>query len=511
MKTTNKALAASLLLILAMSVPLAAGRVLRAGSLREPEGIDPAQSWDDTSAFYVNNIFDTLVRLNPQTAKIEPSLALGWETSPDGKTWTFHLRQGVRFHDGTPFDADAVVFTFLRQMDPSNPNRQRDFPLFADIFTLLKTVKKIDPYQVQFILREPFFPFLATLSVECAAIVPPGAVKKAGADFAAKPIGTGPFKLSSWQKKKRLVLDANKDYWRGRPQLDQYIDTIEPRGETLSNYFQQGLLDIIYSYSISKMVSYKKQDWVQISNTPSLSVTYAVVNASRPLLSRKGVRQALSHAWDPRALKLVFQDYVLPIHTLLPASLIANEAEAHPIDFSLAKALALLKKEGIDHEIQLEMLLSKDDGLLFQLFSMYGRNLKLVGIKLKLTRLDAEAYAARIARGDYDLAYSGWIADFPDPDSMLFPLLSAQLQKQGLANISGAGRRDLDDRLKAARRESDAKKRLAFYRGINLSVIADGLVIPLYQDKRVIIFTRKISRLQPDPLGKLYLFDLQLK
>jgi ABC-type oligopeptide transport system substrate-binding subunit len=157
------------------------------------------------------------------------------------------------------------------------------------------------------------------------------------------------------------------------------------------------------------------------------------------------------------------------------------------------------------------MLLHEEDGLLFQLFSMYGRNLKQAGVKLKLTRLDAKAYADRVARGDYDLAYSGWIADFPDPDSMLFQLRSAQLQKQGLANISGAKRRDLDDLLKAARRESDAKKRLAMYQAINLSVIADGLVIPLYQDKRVIVFNRKISRLQPNPLGKLFLFDLQVK
>lgn len=499
------------LLFLVMPAPLPAEHVVRSGSLYEPAGIDPAQSWDDTSSFYVGNIFDTLVRLNPLTMKIEPSLATSWETSPDGRTWTFQLRRGVRFHDGTPLDADAVVFTFFRQMDPANPDRLQDFPLFADIFTFLKTVRKIDPLRVQFILSEPFFPFLATLTVDCAAIVSPSAVKKTGADFARQPVGSGPFKLSSWQKNKRLVLTANREYWGGRPSVDEYIDTIEAQSEVLNNYFQQGMLDILYTYSISKMVSYQKQDWVKVISTPYLSVTYAVVNAARPPLSRKEVRQALSLAWDPRALKLVFQDYVLPVQTLLPMNLVPGGAGDRVSGFSLAKAQALLKKEGLAGEVQLEMLVQKDDGLLFQLLSMYAKNLKQIGIKLKLIRLAKQAYTQRIARGDFDLAYSGWIADFPDADSMLFPLLSERLQKQGFANIAGARRQDLRDLLTAARRERDAKKRQALYRDLDRIVIADGLVIPLYQDKRVILFNRKLSGIQPNPLGRLFLFDIKMK
>jgi peptide/nickel transport system substrate-binding protein len=509
MNIKKKALAALSLLILA--APLAASRVVRSGSLVEPAAIDPAQVWDDTSSFYVCNIFDTLVQLNPQTTKIEPALAVGWETSKDGRIWTFNLRRGVKFHDGTIFDAEAVVFTFFRQMDPANPTRRHDFPLFAEIFTYLQAVRKIDSHQVQFVLSEPFFPFLATLTVECAAIVSPAAVKKYGSKFARQPVGTGPFKLSSWQKNKRLVLTANKEYWRGRPDIDEYIDTIEPRSEMLDNYFKEGMLDIIYAYSISKMVSYNKQNWVKVIALPYLSVAFAVFNTARPPLNRKGVRQALCHAWDPRALKLVFQDYVLPIHTLLPKGLMADESEEQTLGFSLAKAQTLLKKEAINREIQLEMLLQKGDGLLFQLLSMYAKSLKQIGVKLKLTRLDPGTYVQRVALGDYDLANSGWIADFPDPDSMLSPLFSEQLQKQGFATIAGSKRKDLQAQLLLARHEGDAKKRQALYRNLNRTVIADGLVLPFYQDKRVIIFNQKIGRLRPNPLGKFFLYDLQMK
>ena len=507
-KCMNLALLA--VLLPALAAPLAADRVVRSGSLREPQSMDPARSWDDTSSFYIGNVFDKLVSLDSQSMRIEPSLGVSWETSQDGLTWTFNLRKGVRFHDGTPFDADAVVFTFFRQMDPANPNHLTDFPMFNEIFTYLKSVRRIGQYQVQFTLSEPFFPFLPSLTADCAAIVSPAAVKKSGPAFARQPVGTGPFKLTSWQKNKRLVLTANPDYWRGRPLIDEYIDTIDPRVEMLINYFQEGTVDIIYAYSISKMESYRKQDWVQVVTSPYLSVTYAVLNSARPVLRSKGVRQALCHAWDPRSVKLLFQDFVMPVHSLLPQAMTGNVPKETPLDFSLAKAQALLKKEG-GGEIQLEMLLPKDEGLLFQLFSMYAKNLKQVGVKLKLTRLDPAAYAQRIAQGDFDLSYSGWVADYPDPDSILFPLMSERLRKQGFANISGCKRKDLPAMLTQARRESDAKKRLSIYRAINRAMVNDGLVLPIYQDKRVILVNRKLGGVQPNPLGRIFIYDFKMK
>ncbi len=499
------------LVLLALAAPLLAATVVRAGSTQEPQHLDPARVWDDTSSFYVHNIFDTLVRLDPGTMKIEPSLAVSWQTSRDGRTWTFQLRRGVRFHDGTPFDADAVAFTFSRQLQPTAPDLPGDFPLFSEIFTYLKAVRKVGPLQVQFILSEPFFPFLASLTVDCAAIVSPTAVRKSGAAFTRRPVGTGPYKLDAWQRHKRLVLAANPDYWRGKPGIDEYIDTIEPQAEMLSKYFQDGMLDILSTYSISKMVSYRKQDWVQVVSVPLYSVTYVVLNSARPALKNRAVRQALCHAWDPRALTLVFQDYVLPIHSLLPPGLAGGAAGPPPLDFSLAKTQALLKKGGAGGELQLEMLMLRNDGLLYQLLSVYARNLKQAGVRLKFTRLDSGEYARRIASGDYDLAYSGWIADYPDPDSMLLPQLSDKLRQQGFANNAGSGRADLLQLLTQTRRESDADKRQAAYREIDRALVNDGLVLPLYQDKRVVIFNRKLTNIRPDPLGKLSLYNLRMK
>lgn len=502
---------ALLALLLSAAGPLAAARVLRAGSLAQPVSMDPAQVWDDTSSFYIANLYDTLVALDPETLQIVPSLAVSWETSRDGLTWTFNLRGGVRFHDGMPFNADAVVFTFFRQMDPANPDRFNAFPMFAEIFTHLKAVRKVSANQVQFLLSEPFSPFLASLTVDCAAIVSPAAVKKHGAAFSRHPVGTGPFQLASWQDGRRLVLRANPRYWRGRPQIDEYIDVIEPSAEALGNHFKDGKLDLLNAYSISESVSYRKQDWIQIISAPYLSVTFLVLNAARPALKSRNVRQALCLAWDPRALTLIFQDFVLPLHTLLPPPLLGDGPGKTPFPFSLARAQALLKKETGGRELQLELVLTKEEGLIFQLFSLFAKNLKQVGVKLKLTRLGPDDYSRRVARGDFDLAYSGWVADYPDPDSVLYPLLSPQLLKQGFANIAVSRRQDLQQRLTQARQEGNPRARTASYREIDRAILAEALALPLYQDKRVVICNRKPAGIRFNPLGRLFLHEVKMK
>jgi len=497
-------------LLLCLAAPLAAANTVRGGSIAEPLTLDPARAWDDTSAFYVANLYDTLVRFNPRSLRIEPHLASRWQTSPDGLTWTFHLRRNVRFHDGTPFDADAVVFSFRRQMDPANPKRREEFPLFHEIFTLLAEVRRLDAQRVQFVLQEPFFPFLAALTSDCAAIVSPAAVARHGADFARRPVGTGPYKLDSWLPGKRLVLAAHPGYWRGRPKIDEYVDTVETQAELLGRHFEEGRIDILTTYSISRMASYRKKDWVRISSEPLYSVTFLVINSSRPALGSRAVRQALAHAWDPRFLKLVFQDHVLPIQTLLPPGLVPSDAAAKPaLGFSLDKTRQLLRQEGWKADRPLEMLVNRQEGLFFQVLTMYARNLKQAGVQLRLTRLDAGEYARRVAANDYDLAYSSWIADYPDPDSMLYPILSSELEQQGFATAASSRRRDLQQRLVGARRESDPRRRLRTYLEIDRALVNDGLVLPVYQAKRVILFNRKLGGIGPNPLGKLLLYDLQ--
>ena len=172
--------------------------------------LDPARVTDAESSEVTEQIFDHLVRYKPDSPEIEPSLAESWDESPDGRTWTFHLRKNVRFHDGTPFDADAVVFSFDRQRDPHHPYHQPDFTYWENNFRNIQSVEAVDPYTVRITIERPFAPFLSNLATFPVSIVSPSAVRKWGAEFARHPVGTGPVPL-------RRVVAGRAHHARGQP------------------------------------------------------------------------------------------------------------------------------------------------------------------------------------------------------------------------------------------------------------------------------------------------------
>jgi ABC-type transport system substrate-binding protein len=172
----------------------------------------------------VDNIFEGLVKYKAGTTIIEPCLATSWEISADGKEITFHLRKGVKFHDGTDFNADAVVFSFARQYDPNHPyHRYGEWYYFGYIFNDIEVVKKIDDYTVKLILKRPNVSILTSLALFQVSIVSPTNAEKYQEDASKNPCGTGPFKFVEWAKSDHVILEANEDYWQERASLDKLI------------------------------------------------------------------------------------------------------------------------------------------------------------------------------------------------------------------------------------------------------------------------------------------------
>jgi len=188
--------------------------------------LDPG---DSTVSQVLDNIFEGLVQFKVGTTSIEPCLATSWEISADGKEITFHLRKGVKFHDGTDFNADAVVFSFSRQYDPNHPHHQYGkWSYWAYMFSDIKEVKKIDDYTVKLILKKPNVSILASLAHNKVSIVSPANAEKYKEDAFKHPSGTGPFKFVEWVKDDHITLEANENYWQGRARLDQLIFKVIP-------------------------------------------------------------------------------------------------------------------------------------------------------------------------------------------------------------------------------------------------------------------------------------------
>ena len=176
--------------------------------------LDPAQVADGESAKVCEMLYDTLIQYRDDTTEIAPALAEAWDSSADGLTWTFYLRRGVQFHDGTPFDADAVVFSLTR------PNA-----VFRDFHAeFINQIAALNPFTVQIQLKTSYAPFISTLAGTSFSIVSPAAVQHFGDSFGdVNAVGTGPFKFVQWDEGDRIVLEANETHWAGRPSLDRFI------------------------------------------------------------------------------------------------------------------------------------------------------------------------------------------------------------------------------------------------------------------------------------------------
>ncbi|MGD2165666.1 MAG: ABC transporter substrate-binding protein [Anaerolineae bacterium] len=261
--------------------------------------LDPgyAESGDDIRIAY--HIYDTLVQYKRGTTEIVPGLAESWDVSEDGTVWTFHLRESVKFHDGTDFSADAVVFNYMRFLDEEHPFYQVggtwsyfDYLLGAQI----EEIVAVDDHTVKFVLRDKFAPFLVSLAYYPSGIVSPSALEKWGEDFIKHPVGTGPFKLEEWVTDQYVSVVANDGYWGGRPYLDKIVfETIpEPSAGLLA--LRGGDAHVLAALSPEQMEVVKNDPHLDMEQVPGANLSWVLLNQEFEPLKDVRVRQALNHA-----------------------------------------------------------------------------------------------------------------------------------------------------------------------------------------------------------------------
>ena len=284
--------------------------------------LDPARVTDNESAEVCEQIYDALLRYRPGTNIIESGLARTYEVSRDGREWTFHLREGVRFHDGTPLNADAVVFSFKRQLDDKHPYHIADSTglsfAWANTYRNVIDIVALDPHTVRITIERRYAPFMANLAMFSVAIVSPTAVKRWKGEYYRHPVGTGPFRFVDWESG-RIVVERNEDYWDSPAQTERLIFVSMPDARQRLVALESGAIDVAYSILPDEQQFVALHPGINLYRAPANNVAYVAIHTQKPPFNDIRVRRALNHAINKEPIvKLAYQGMAMQARGPLP-------------------------------------------------------------------------------------------------------------------------------------------------------------------------------------------------
>lgn len=409
----------------------------------------------------LRHVYDNLVRFKADMS-VEPDLAESWTVSDDGKTWTFKLREGVKFHDGSDFTADAVRFSFDRLVDEKKAFLNRG--LFASV---LAEVKVVDPLTVQLITKAPFGPMLNYLAHHSAGIVSPTAVQKWGDDFAIHPVGTGPYKVTEVVRGERVSLSKNPDYFGTKPVADKIVfrAIVEEGARTAA--LESGQVDIATGLGAQDAQRLKGAGFTTAA-VPSLQAQYLGINVKRPNLSDVRVRQALNYAIDKQAIvKTVFLDTFTVLDSVLTPGSFGYKSQDSKYDYNPSKAKELLSAAGFGPSKPLKLILWTPDGLYPRdvvVAQAIQAQLKEVGVEVTIEKQESGGYFTVMkkptAQANYDLFMWAFVPSTADGyQTLQNNLLSDAEDTPGYFNYSRYKNSQFDDLVNKAGVVTDMKQR----------------------------------------------------
>ncbi|RWB01348.1 MAG: ABC transporter substrate-binding protein [Mesorhizobium sp.] len=472
--------------------------------------LDPAIGYDWQNWSMIKSLFDGLMDYEPGTTNLKPDLAESYEISPDGKTFTFKLRHGVKFHNGREMTADDVKYSLDRVTNPKTQSPGAGFfgsikgydEVAAGKADGLSGVTVVDPYTVKFELSRPDATFLHVMAINFAHVVPKEEVEKYGADFGKHPVGTGAFKLAEWTLGQRIVFVRNPDYWhKGLPHLDKITFEVGQEPIVALLRMQKGEIDLpldgIPPAKFQEVMADPEQK-ARVVEGGQLHTGYITMNTTMAPFDNVKVRQAVNMAINKARIVQIINNRAVPANQPLPPSMPGYDKEYKGYPYDVAKAKALLAEAG------------HPDGFDTQLFAMntdpnpriaqaIQQDLAAIGIKASIQSLaQANVIAAGGDKAGAPMIWSGgmaWIADFPDPSNFYGPILGCAGAVPGGWNWSWYCNKDLD--AKAAEADSvvdpaKAGERDKMWSAIYDKVMEDAPWAPVFNEQR---FTMKSARM----------------
>ncbi|AQQ54587.1 ABC transporter substrate-binding protein [Planococcus lenghuensis] len=473
--------------------------------------LDPSEVTDGESENVAQSILETLTTFTEGGTTVEPLLATNWTESEDSLTYTFELREGVKFHDGTDFTAEDVVYNFERWM---NGNGQ-SAPMYGNVFGGYEgdethdfaSIEAIDEYTVEFTLNSPQPTFLKDLALTPFSISSPEAIEEFGEDYRSNPVGTGPFVFEEWQRNDRIMLNAFEDYWlEDHPKLEQVIFRTIPENSARMNALLSGEVDMIAGVDPENIEQIKENPELELYSRPPLNLGYLGMTVTHEPFDDPLVRRALSHAVDKEAMiEAFFGGQAIPAKNPIPPAVEGYNDDIEPYPYDPEKAKEMLAEAGYPDGFEMELwampvsrpYMPDAANVAEYLQSSFAD----IGITAEIVTYEWATYIEKAIDGEADAFLLGWTGMNGDADNFLYTLWHGS--NIGATNSTQYDNPELNAILDKARTITDSEQRNELYRQAQEIMHEDPPVIPLVHTSPSLAGKDNITGFDPHPTGRV--------
>ena len=523
------------------NTPPAVEKILIFGCSGDADKLDPADVTDGESTARTDGIFEGLVEYKSGSAEIQPCLATSWVTSTDGKNITFNLRQDVKFHDGTDFNADAVVFSFERQYNTSHPYHQYgEWSYWGWMFSDIQRVEKIDNYTVKIVLSRSNAAIMTSLAMFTVSIVSPTNTAKWGTDAFKNPCGTGPFKFVEWVKDDHITVEANKEYWRGAPKLDKIIYRVIKDPSTRLLAIQAGEIQGMEYPDPASLASIEADNNLHLLTAAGMNVGYIAMNngygyndsnkngmhdQNEPWVKTPGyfapftnrsVRQAVNYAINKTSIiKNLYKGTAIVAKNGMPPFMLGYNDAIVDYTYDPAKARELLTEAGYPNGFNTTLWVMPvsrpymfDPTKIGEAIQSY---LEAVNIHVTIFQIDWATYLAKTQAGEHPMCLLGWTGDNGDPDNFMNVLYGANACTIGTAgNVAFYNNTDVQDLLSSALQTYDTTQRANLYKEAQAIIHEDAPFVYVAHANQNLVFTKNVQGFILNPTARYFFYPVDM-
>jgi glutathione transport system substrate-binding protein len=505
-------MAAALALSAALATPALAAKDVVVAVASNFTTTDPFDANDTLSLSAAKSFYQGMFGFD-RTMKIVPVLAESYEAAKDGLSYTVKLKKGIKFHDGTDFNAEAVKINFDRVTNPDNKLKR---------FNLYKNIAKteaVDPYTVKFTMKEPFSPFINTLAHPSAVVISPAALEKFGnKGIAQNPVGTGPFKFVEWKPTDYLKVAKFDGYWKkGYPKVDSITWRPVVDNNTRAAVMQTGEAHFTYPLPFEQAEALKGKANLEVQASPSIVHRFLSMNMTQKPFDNQKVREAINYAINRQALvKVAFSGYAIPAEGIVPQG-VEYATKLGPWAYDPNKARTLLKEAGYPNGFESTLWSAYNDTTSQKAIQFIQQQLAQVGIKVQLQALEAGQRVEKVesvqeaSQAGVRMYYLGWSSSTGEADWALRPLLASEAQPPKMLNTAYYKNDTVDADIANALKTTDSKEKAKLYADAQQRIWKDAPWAPLVTMQLLSARAKNLSGFYVLPDAAFMFDDIELK